>query len=207
MASNKVRTEMFERKTLAAALVACTLAAAGTAGAAPYTEIGDAGDLPATAQATTGSPLTTISGELQSNGGSGGDVDMFRIHIPDPSAFGLQVELLDPGFFDSMIWVFDLAGNLVAGNDDGGSYCRYCSALGGFAGAAGDYFVAISDAANSPVGNPITGWNGDLFTVEFGRYVIHLDNVTGIASVPEPGTLALLGLGLGAAGWLRRRQG
>jgi hypothetical protein len=47
-----------------------------------WTEQGDAGDLPETAQATgtdTNTPLSSISGALDAN-----DVDMFAIYIADP---------------------------------------------------------------------------------------------------------------------------
>src|SRR5437016_4480378 len=59
-----------------------TLAFASRAHAQTWNEAGDAGDLPATAQVTTGAgALTSIHGNLASPS----DVDMYCIHVPDPA--------------------------------------------------------------------------------------------------------------------------
>ena len=67
------------------ALFALTLACTSLATATPWIEVGEAGDLPATAQITMGvGSLTSISGFIGERG-SFIHGDMFRIHIPMPS--------------------------------------------------------------------------------------------------------------------------
>ena len=65
-----------------AKVLALTLAMglAQGAGAIPWTEVGDAGDLPASAQVPMGSGLlTSIFGSIPST--SATDADMYRLHI------------------------------------------------------------------------------------------------------------------------------
>jgi hypothetical protein len=100
---------------LAALLLAPSLAAAGS-----YVEVGDAGELPATAQDTLGLPtvaLTSISGSLSSTT----DRDLYRIFIPVGSAFSATT-VLQPGTLgDTQLFLFDGAGHGVYANDDDGS--------------------------------------------------------------------------------------
>lgn len=85
-----------------------------------WTEQGDAGDLPETAQATgtdTNTPLSSISGALAAD-----DVDMFAIYIADPSAFRAETNTATTTF-DSQLWLFDVNGNGIVHDDDSaGSY-------------------------------------------------------------------------------------
>jgi hypothetical protein len=107
-----------------------------------WTEQGDAGDLPETAQATgtdTSTPLSSISGALDAN-----DVDMFAIYIADPSAFQAETNTTTTNF-DSQLWLFDVNGNGIVHDDDsaGGLRSRITNANNCIPGP-GTYYIAIS---------------------------------------------------------------
>jgi hypothetical protein len=107
-----------------------------------WTEQGDAGDLPETAQATgtdTSTPLSTISGTLDAN-----DVDMFAIYIADPSAFQAETNTTTTNF-DSQLWLFDVNGNGIVHDDDsaGSLRSRITNANNCIPGP-GIYYIAIS---------------------------------------------------------------
>jgi hypothetical protein len=107
-----------------------------------WTEQGDAGDLPETAQATgtdTNTPLNSISGALGAN-----DVDMFAIYIADPSAFQAETNTTTTNF-DSQLWLFDVNGNGIVHDDDsaGSLRSRITNANNCIPGP-GIYYIAIS---------------------------------------------------------------
>lgn len=115
-----------------------------SASAQTWSELGDAGDLPGTAQAVSGNfgdPLTQITGSI----GTGGDVDMFLIHICDPANFYAHTGSTSATAFDSKLHLFDANGNPLWMDDDApsdvavplgiGSYRSY---IGG-GSAAGNY--------------------------------------------------------------------
>jgi hypothetical protein len=107
-----------------------------------WTEQGDAGDLPETAQATgtdTSTPLSTISGALVAD-----DVDMFAIYIADPSAFQAETNTTTTNF-DSQLWLFDVNGNGIVHDDDsaGSLRSRITNANNCIPGP-GTYYIAIS---------------------------------------------------------------
>jgi hypothetical protein len=109
---------------------------------AQWTEQGDAGDLPETAQATgtdTSTPLSSISGALAAD-----DVDMFAIYIADPSAFRAETNTTTTNF-DSQLWLFDVNGNGIVHDDDsaGGLRSRITNANNCIPGP-GTYYIAIS---------------------------------------------------------------
>ncbi len=146
-----------------------------------HIEVGDAGNLPATAQDPGGvGPLTSISGS-----GGGVDEDMYRICITNPSAFSATT--LSMADFDTQLFLFDSTGRGVYSNDDfpGGPPFHSFLPPGDVNSptAVGIHFIAISgfndeaenaaglifaDAAftdvNGPTGpggaNPITSWTG-----------------------------------------------
>ena len=107
-----------------------------------WTEQGDAGDLPETAQATgtdTSTPLSSISGALAAD-----DVDMFAIYIADPSAFQAETNTTTTDF-DSQLWLFDVNGNGIVHDDDsaGRLRSRITNANNCIPGP-GIYYIAIS---------------------------------------------------------------
>jgi hypothetical protein len=114
-----------------------------------WTEQGDAGDLPETAQATgtdTSTPLSTISGALDAN-----DVDMFAIYIADPSAFRAETNTTTTDF-DSQLWLFDVNGNGIVHDDDsaGSLRSRITNANNCIPGP-GIYYIAISRWNRDPI--------------------------------------------------------
>jgi hypothetical protein len=114
-----------------------------------WTEQGDAGDLPETAQATgtdTSTPLRTISGTLDAN-----DVDMFAIYIADPSAFQAETNTTTTNF-DSQLWLFDVNGNGIVHDDDsaGSLRSRITNANNCIPGP-GIYYIAISRWNRDPI--------------------------------------------------------
>lgn len=191
------------------------LAAAGAANAQVWSEVGDAGELAASAQVVAGSgPLSFILGSLGES-----DVDMYKIRIDDPSLFLAQHTSIFN--FDSQMWLFNLDGTGVAFNDDTNGLRSQISAP---AVAAGDYLLAISgfdrDAVDSngnalwldnpfdnqraPDGpgaaNPVASWSGT--GGNRGNYEIA---VRGASFVPAPGALALAGIGGALVGRRRRK--
>jgi hypothetical protein len=114
-----------------------------------WTEQGDAGDLPETAQATgtdTSTPLRTISGTLDAN-----DVDMFAIYIADPSVFQAETNTTTTDF-DSQLWLFDVNGNGIVHDDDsaGSLRSRITNANNCIPGP-GIYYIAISRWNRDPI--------------------------------------------------------
>lgn len=196
------------KKSLRVVAMVTALGLSPVAGAIPFLESGDAGQSLATALAVSGG-TTSIQGALGSS-----DADMYRFTWGGGAftAFTLGSALSDPQLF-----LFSAAGNLLLGNDDAdGLQSRVSGAL-----LAGDYFLAISSFNNDPMnaldqdmcnGNcgdiatasgPLDHWNGG---GGMGTYTITLNAATTSgASVPLPGTLALLGIGLAGLGISRRR--
>ncbi len=104
------------------AVATACLSSTGQIHAAAYTENGDAGDLPNTAQVvagTAGTPLTLLSGALTLTGGLS-DSDMFQIYVSSPSTFSASLTGFFPGFnnFDSQLLIFNAAGQGIQANDD-----------------------------------------------------------------------------------------
>ena len=205
-------------RMLAAATLAVTgmLLAASASRAAPFNEIGDAGDLPGTARAAVGvGPLTQILGTYSSEG----DADLYRIRIVTPNLF--TVNVTSPSE-DPHVWLFQTSGIGIAANDDDPS---------GFLGVApvlpagnvlysslpvGEYLLGVSksgiEALNAgganifdgvfftdirePIGpggpGPLAGWVPDA-TPDASSYTV---NLVGAAFVPEPSTALLAGFGL-----------
>lgn len=76
-----------------------------------HTELGDAGSLPETAQATPTGALRAIRGVLFPE-----DVDIYAIYIAQPAQFRATTRCLTQ--FDTQLYLFDASGRGVAFNDD-----------------------------------------------------------------------------------------
>lgn len=192
-------------------LLACSfLGLTGPALAGAIVEVGDAGDLPGTAQVTTGTTdITSIAGTIS----DASDVDMYRIRVTGSTAVLLQASTTSA--IDSQLFVFDAHGMPIIGNDDLGFSldASITAAL-----LPGIYYVAVTSWDRDPVNaggmelfddiggalqmpinpGPVAGYND---TGGVGSYLIE---VRGVApAVPEPGTLSLLGALLASAGFAR----
>jgi hypothetical protein len=189
---------------LSTGLALCPVALGGVL----WTETGDAGELPGTAQAVLTSPadaLDAITGELADLGGVD-DIDLFRIQIVDPDGFSVTFAGSLSEDNDAHMFLFDEQGSLVLYNDDGSSGVEPEFGLGDLAGGdPGIYLLGIALFETLPANDPLTAWDRAPFPLQFGNYRL---SFTGAATVPEPaewGALAALGL----FGWtlLRRRPG
>jgi hypothetical protein len=125
---------------LTAALRAAVVFATAAALPAQWNEVGDAGDLPRTAQfpLSATSTFPSIVGSLA----SGTDVDMYLIQITDPSTFSAST--VGGAGYDTQLWLFHLDGRGVAHNDD--SVGTGSSLSGSFVPYAGLYYLAVSSS-------------------------------------------------------------
>ena len=122
----------------------------GLVHAVTYTETGDAGDLPATAQAITGAAGTSLTAILGSTTltNAVSDSDMYEIYISDPATFSASTTAFIQGRnnFDTQLAVFSVSSGLgIITNDDaasGGSQSNI--AAGSFTSGAGLYYILIS---------------------------------------------------------------
>ncbi len=142
------------------ALAAACLPFAGTSHAVIYTETGDAGDLPSTAQMITlpvayslAASLTTtqVNGALTLGATGLSDSDMFTFVLTDPAVFTASTNFFVAGAnnFDTQLALFTSAGVGIATNDDaasGGSQSTLTTTL-----APGTYELLISGSGRYAV--------------------------------------------------------
>lgn len=204
-------------------VVACALALPGAAGAASWTELGDAPVL-VPGQTTLGSGgLTLITGDLV----NASDVDVFAISISDPATFSVRVE----SFADPQVFLFDLEGFGIAANDDELLSNLNASLLPGDALYAtlppGVYALAVSNfnvepfSADGPIfpDAPVgvlgpTGAGGDaplqiwvnVGTSSGGPADAYRIELTGATFAPEPAWSIAAGVGLVSALAAARRR-
>ena len=144
-------------KFVVPAAVAACLTFISTSRAATYTETGDAGDLPATAQIVTGptsTSLDSITGSLTLTTAIS-DGDMYQIFISNPAAFSASDTAFIQGYnnFDSQIFLFNAQGIGVVANDDAASGGSQSSiAAGSISGSQiGVYYILIDGSSRYPV--------------------------------------------------------
>lgn len=130
----------FSPKILGAVVASLTLCF--TTYAQTWTEQGDAGSLPETAQSISSGGLSEIQGTLQGFY----DVDMYAIYITDPANFSATVSSV----FDSQLWLFDSNGKGVSFGEDidgvQGGLNSNCIP------APGLYYIAVSRYPNAALG-------------------------------------------------------
>ncbi|MBC7834766.1 MAG: DVUA0089 family protein [Phycisphaerales bacterium] len=203
------------------------LFAASAAFGQVHVEFPDAGESPATHQATTGgSPLLSIVGTIGAPV-PGFDADVYCIHVDDFSLFSATTL----AGFDSQIFLFDMAGMAIAANDDGtflgspgilplgdplyvglpaGDYLLGISSFdydpvdaGGFE-VLGDAFFGVEPPTAAGLAGPFVGFAG--FGGGLGAYEVRLTGVSPCGAViplPSAGLMGLVGMGLVT---LRRRR-
>ncbi|MEN3000793.1 MAG: DVUA0089 family protein [Armatimonadota bacterium] len=136
------------RRTIWALLTISALSL--SAQAQTWTEQGDAGDLPETAQSTGSGSLTEIQGSLGAS-----DVDMYAIYISDPANFSAST--VGGATWDTQLWLFDSDGKGVVHNDDAVgtavTQSRIDNSTGCLTGRQpGVYYLAISRFNRDPIG-------------------------------------------------------
>jgi hypothetical protein len=128
--------------------------------ATTFTELGDAGNLPGTAQITGGVGfLTEIDGTLSP--GNGDAQDMYLIHIDGGGTFSATT--IGGVGFDSELFLFDASGKGVYANDDvSGDFAPSTLPAGNPLTpiTAGDYYLAITQCCSVPI-----SLDGQIFTI------------------------------------------
>ena len=137
---------MYRKFVPCSLVLAASLAFTAHASAATWAEVGDAGDLPGTAQTTVGGgPLTAITGSI----GTRIDRDLFCIIIDGMGPFSASTVGTPGTLGDTQLFLFDAMGFGVLGNDDA-SGATLRSTLSGTL-APGTYYLGISGFDVDPV--------------------------------------------------------
>jgi len=205
-------------KTPAAAVLAAFIFSSALP-ATIWTEIGDAGSLPGTAQRTAGAgPLTEIRGLINHTL----DADMFQIFITGGGAFSAST--IGGTGLDTQLFLFSAPGFGVYANDDAVSFPYQSQLPAGHPltpAQPGFYYLVVTpwdldptsalglifptfpyEGVFGPTGPggslPISGYSG---FGDAGPYTVFLTGAE-FAVVPEPATLLLVSAGLG---WLVTR--
>lgn len=132
-------------------------------------EIDDAGQLPPDVQVIAGGSgtLDAITGEIFPQD----DVDVFQISLTGEDFFATTV---GGAFFDTVLFLFDEDGTVIAGNDDSQGTLQSTLSLSGL--EAGNYFLAVSSFANFPISDSLfDGFTGEGF--DSGSYTVDLSGV------------------------------
>ncbi|WP_375507295.1 DVUA0089 family protein [uncultured Nostoc sp.] len=192
MANVNVLTKL-SLSTVGTAVIA--LGAAGTAQAATFTEVGDAGQTLNTAQNLLGG-INVIQGTISPSD----DADLFSFSWGG-GQFNATTVGGTPFTFDTILQLFDSSGTLIAQNEDD-SQSTLQSTLN-LSVDSGEYLLGISSFANFAKSGPTYGSVGPGFSSD--SYSISLNQET--ASVPEPASLiGILGLGAFGITSVRKRK-
>ncbi len=171
-------------------------------------EIGDAGDLPATAQDVGSGAVTPILGTFS----NGSDADMYRVCLSDGASFSASTDAAPPR--DTQLYLFDADGLGVYANDDigFGVHVSRLPANHAFSPTSGgEYYLAVSafnndpwsdsglifpdvfsaslhpdgvvDASGPGASEPVTSWTGAPRGAS-GPYVINLTGTTACDTTP-----------------------
>ena len=140
-------TPRFTRIAVTAVAVAVSLGLAPSAFA--VSEIGDAGDLPSTAQDLGSGAVTSILGSFP----GGGDVDVYRVCLTDGASFSAATTTVGAPPLDTQLFLLDANGFGVYSNDDaaiGQRSSRLPSNHRFSPTAPGVYYIALSSFNNDP---------------------------------------------------------
>jgi hypothetical protein len=120
--------------------------------AAPYAEVNDAGELPATAAIPSGSgALNFITGSIITNGTTG-DADMYQIQICDRTKFNAALLNTVTNPLDTQLFLFDSTGRALVMCDDSPAGIGRGGVIGPeYVPANGTYYIAISAYNKDPV--------------------------------------------------------
>jgi filamentous hemagglutinin family protein len=116
----------------------------------PFTEVGDAGQLPGTAQPvnspTDGTTFNAISGNLD----NGNDVDLYQLFLTEGQPF--TASTVDGTEVDTQLFLFDGSGLGLSSNDDSANTLQSTVPLNEpfTPAASGTYYLGISSYNNDP---------------------------------------------------------
>lgn len=174
-------------------------AAAPSATAA--TEVGDAGQLSASAQDVTLEPVSTITGNL----GSPSDVDLYKLCLTGNGSFSAST--VGGATLDTQLFLFNEGGRGVYGNDDAGPGVRQSLLPPGdplTPGASGIHYLGVSQfdldpqSSLGPIfpstlglvgptgrggGEPLSGWAGS--EGSGGAYTVTLTGTEACGVAPD----------------------
>ena len=132
----------------------------------------------------TSVPWMSIAGRIGPDNGGANDVDMYRLDLSAGQTLTLDVDYGMPDL-DSIVHIFDAAGNTVAIRDDffpetvgaGGSSHSFDSYLAYTAPTSGTYYFSVSSYSNFAFSNASSFSNSGLYNG--GDYVLNV-SLTGV---------------------------